>query len=40
MDATHNPEFTSMEAYTAYASMEDMNWIKMDCTIIKNMSIM
>ena len=24
MDATHNPEFTSMEAYTAYASMEDM----------------
>lgn len=23
MDATHNPEFTSMEAYTAYASMED-----------------
>lgn len=24
MDATHNPEFTSMEAYTAYASMEDV----------------
>lgn len=24
MDATHNPEFTSMEAYTAYASLEDM----------------
>lgn len=24
MDVTHNPEFTSMEAYTAYASMEDM----------------
>ena len=24
MDAMHNPEFTSMEAYTAYASMEDM----------------
>jgi len=24
MDATHNPEFTSMEAYTAYASMDDM----------------
>ncbi|WP_412032597.1 lysine--tRNA ligase [Malacoplasma muris] len=23
MDATHNPEFTSMEAYTAYQSMED-----------------
>ncbi len=23
MDATHNPEFTSMEAYTAYANMED-----------------
>lgn len=24
MDATHNPEFTSMEAYCAYASLEDM----------------
>ncbi len=24
MDATHNPEFTSLEAYTAYASMDDM----------------
>ena len=23
MDATHNPEFTSIEAYTAYSSMED-----------------
>ncbi len=23
MDATHNPEFTSMEAYTAYAGMEE-----------------
>lgn len=23
MDSTHNPEFTSMEAYTAYASMKD-----------------
>ena len=23
MDATHNPEFTSMEAYTAYANMDD-----------------
>lgn len=24
MDATHNPEFTSMEAYQAYANLEDM----------------
>ncbi len=24
MDATHNPEFTSMEAYCAYSSLEDM----------------
>lgn len=24
MDATHNPEFTSMEAYAAYANLEDM----------------
>ena len=24
MDATHNPEFTSIEAYAAYASMEDV----------------
>lgn len=24
MDATHNPEFTSMEVYAAYSSMEDM----------------
>ena len=24
MDLTHNPEFTSMEAYCAYASLEDM----------------
>lgn len=29
MDATHNPEFTSMEAYSAYASMEDtMNLVE------------
>lgn len=29
MDATHNPEFTSMEAYTAYADMDDtMNLVE------------
>lgn len=36
MDATHNPEFTSLEAYTAYVGMEEtMDFVE---AIIKNVA--